>query len=362
MRVTNQNSYVHTAPSAPLAETSSTSPSRQPSPEGNQTTNMTELINELKNTYKNLQFDFLSFSGADQIKNYAASKRGLNHVALSPELLEKMANDEELKNQVKNVLNQMNNYRFSSKIQAELMDKGLTGMGLILDENGEVSKWTVMEDKNKNDFSWAYKKKDEKKNSFYENKNKKENPYATPYKYSHSQSMMRLANAKNVSSVRGLIAQKQGEIQRVKRQVKDPVEAATIVLRIKSLIQNGNIKIARLHKEERICRQKRAAARKMKFKQERRLAEELRKKRTARKAQEYCQTASFDDIFIKPSVNDYRYKQIADAYKDTMSGYTGSASGMSGISVAAAAPTVSVAPAAAVQVSAAPAASVNCSA
>lgn len=361
MRVANQNSYVHTAPSAPLAATPPTSLPRQASPEGNQATDMKELINELKNTYKNIHFDFLSFSETDQIKNYAASKRGINHVALSPKLLEKMANDEELKNQVKSVLNQMNNYRFSSKIQAELMDKELTGMGLILDENGEVSKWTVMEEKNKNDFSWAYKKKDEKKNPFYENKNKKENFYTTPYKYSHSQNMMRLANAKNVSSVRGLIAQKQGEIQQVKQQVKDPVEAATIIRRIKSLIQNGNIKIARLHKEERICRQKRAAARKMKYKQERRLAEELRKKRTARKAQEYCQTASFDDIFIKPSVNDYRYKQIADAYKDTMSGYTGSASGMSGIS-AAAAPAVSVVQVAAVQTAVTPAASVDCSA
>lgn len=356
MRVTNQNSYVKTTPSAPLAAASSVSLPQQTSPEGNQLSDMAELINELKSTYKNINFDFMSFSGADQIKNYAASKKGLNHVAISPKLLEKMANDEEVKNHVKSILDQMDNYRFSSKVQAHLMDKELTGMGLILDENGDVSKWTAMEDKKKEDFSWAYQKKDEKKNSLYNNK-KKENPYAVPYKYSHSQSMMRLANAKSVSSVRGLMAQKQGEIQQVKRQVKDPVEAATIIRRIKSLIQSGNIKIARLHKEERICKQKRAAARKMKFKQERQLAEELRKKRTARKAQEHCQTASFDDIFVKPSVNDYIYKQITDSYKDTMSGYTDGASGISG-----AAGTSAAVSAPASQVTVSPVVSVDCSA
>ena len=382
MRVVNQSSHIHTlsdevrqshremyygmpfgytTPAAPSTAATPISLPQQPPSEENQSPNMTELMNELKNTYKNIQFDFISFSKTDQIKNYASSKKGLNHVALSPKLLEKMAADEELKNQVKNILNQMNDYRFSSKVQAELMDKELTGMGLILDENGDVSKWTAMEEKKKDDFSWAYQKKEEKKNSFYENKKKKENPYTTPYKYSHSQSMMRLANAKNVSSVRGLMAQKQGEISKVKQQVKDPVEAAKIIRRIKSLIQSGNIKIARLHKEERICKEKRAAARRIKFKQEQRLAEELRKKRTARKAQEHCQTASFDDIFVKPSVNDYMYKQITDSYKDTMSGYADGALGMSGVSgVPVGAPVAPAAPVAEVTVT--PIVSIDCSA
>lgn len=355
MRVTNQKQYVQTAPSASVSPYSSL---QQTLSEGNQLSDTEKLINELKNTYKNIRFDFISFSNTEQIKNYAVSQKGLNHVAISPELLNKMANDEELKNQVKNILDQMGDYRFSSQVQAALMDKELTGMGLVLDENGDVSKWTAMEEKKEPDFSWLYPKKDEKKDSlFSQNKAKKESPFAVKYKYSQSQSMMQLANAKNVASVRGLIAQKQGEIQKVKWHVKDPTEAAMIIRKIKKLIQSGNIKIARLHKEERICQQKRAAARKMKFKQEQRLAEELRKKRTARKAQEHCQTASFDDIFIKPSLNDYRYKQIADSYADTMSGCTGIVSGVSGV------PGVSGgAPAPNVEVTVAPVVSVDCSA
>lgn len=353
MRVANQNPYPQTARSVSKAPPVK---SVQTPAEGKQLSDMEKLMDELKDTYKNIHFDFISLSDTKQIQNYAASKKGLNNVALSPELLEKMVNDEGLKKRVKNILNLMSNYQFSSQVQAGLMDKELTGMGLILDENGEVSKWMAMKDQpKKNDYSWSWQKKEDDKNPFYKKKTKKESPYTVTYKYSHSQSMMRLASAKNVASVRGLIAQKQGEIPRVKQQVSDPVEAARIIRRIKSLIQSGNIKISRLHKEERISQQKRAAAKKLKIKQEQHLAEELRKKRTARKAQEHCQTASFDDIFVKPSVSDYRYRQITEAYADTMSG--GYADGV---------PSVSAAPAAAaagtVQVAVTPVVTVDCSA
>lgn len=352
MRVANQNPYPKAARSVSKAPPAK---SVQIPTEANQLSDMEKLMNELKSTYKNIHFDFVSFSDTEQLQNYAASKKGLNNVALSPELLEKMVNDERLKTRVKNVLNLMSNYQFSSQVQAGLMDKELIGMGLILDENGEVSKWTAMRDQpKKDDFSWLNKKLEEDRMPFYKKKVKKESPYAVKYKYSHSQSMMQLASAKSVTSVRGLIAQKQGEISKVKMQVSDPAEAAKIIRRIKSLIQSGNIKIARLHKEERINRQKRDAAKKMKFKQEQRLAEELRKKRTARKAQEYCQTASFDDIFVKPSVDDYRYKQIVDAYADTMSGSTGDVSGVSSAPAAAAD--------SAVQITVMPVVSVDCSA
>ncbi len=353
MRVADQNLYTKTARSVSKALPAKYA---QTPAEGKQVSDVEMLMNELKDTYKNLHFDFVSLSDTEQIQNYAASKKGLNNVALSPELLEKMANDEGLKNRVKNILNLMSNYQFSSQVQAGLMDKELTGMGLILDENGKVSKWTAMKDQpKKKDFSWTCQKNEDNKNPFYKKAAKKESPYAVAYKYSHSQSMMQLANAKNVTSVRGLIAQKQGEIPRVKQRVSDPAEAARIVRRIKSLIQSGNIKIARLHKEERIYQQKKAAAKRLKFKQEQRLAEELRKKRTSRKAQEHCQTASFDDIFVKPSIDDYRYRQIAETYTDTMSGgYTAAVPAMP------AAPAVGAAPA--VQITVTPVVSVDCSA
>lgn len=125
--------------------------------------------------------------------------------------------------------------------------------------------------------------------------------------------MMRLANAKNVTSVRGLIASKYSEISKVKLEVTDKAEAASIIRKIKAVIQNGNIKIARLHKEERIYEQKKLAAKRQKIKLEKLLTEQLRKKRIARKGQEHCQTICMDDIFPNPSAEELKYQNIIGA-------------------------------------------------
>ena len=98
------------------------------------------------------------------------------------------------------------------------------------------------------------------------------------------------------------------------------------IRKIKNVIRNGNIKIARLHKEERLFRAERLAEKRKKAALERQLAEQLRKKKIARKAQEHCQTASFDDIFGKPSVNDERYRQISEQYASVAALGVGAAS------------------------------------
>ena len=135
--------------------------------------------------------------------------------------------------------------------------------------------------------------------------------------------MMRLASAKNVPAVRGLIAAKYGEIQTVKAKVKDPVEAAAIVRKIKSVIQSGNIKISRLHKEENLALLKKSAEKKMKEKLARQLAEELRRKKIARKGQEHCQTSHLDDVMPKPSLDDERFRQIAEQYAESLAPVAG---------------------------------------
>lgn len=350
MRVNSQTSALPIL-SSPQASASSkaASPGAQPS-------STEKLMNELKNKYQHIHFDFISFENDDQLKQYVSSKRGLNNVAIDPALLEKMANDDTVRTRVESVLSMLNNYRFSSQVQAQLMDKRLTGMGLVLDADGDVSKWTVMEETEKPFYYSTLSQDDHRWSQFYQ---KRKNPKMTTYKYSHSRSMASLASAKSVSSVRGLIASKNREIQTVKLRVSDPAEAASIIRQIRSVIRNGNIKIARLHKEERLYQEQKIAAKKMKVKLEKQLAEELRRKRTARKAQERCQTACMEDIFSKPSVNDYRYKEICEQYAETMSGLTGAAPGAS----AAGTPAVSAeAAASAVQITVTSVASIDCSA
>ncbi len=349
MRVTDQKPYLRTFSTAP--PTSSVRTTEQAP-----VSDTEKLMSELKNTYKNINFDFVSFQDPEQLKNYASGKAGLNNVAISPELLEKMAGDEAVRARVESVLDMLDSHQFMSGVSANLTGRKLTGMGLVLGENGEVSKWIKTEDLPKKEDPLATKKT-------YENTkhtNKKKKPYTIPYKYSQSANMMRLAAAKSVPSVRSLIASKQNEIGEVKRKVSDPAEAAATIRKIKGVIRSGQIKIARLHKEEALQKRKKAAAKRMRRKLEQQLAEELRKKRTARKAQEHCQTASFDDIFSKPNVDDYRYEQIAGQYAETASGYAGGAEAAAAVSDVSSAASAAGAPG--IQISISSIATIDCSA
>lgn len=276
--------------------------------------NAASMMDYLTQTYKNVNFSFLSFDSNKQIAQYGLTQTGLNNVTISPKLLEKMSTDEEVRKRVEDVLGALDKYQQSAKIEALLCDKELAGMGLVIDEDGRVSKWTAMKEKDKEDYPVWWR--DRESTSYYV---KKKTPKVSSYSYSHTTNMMRLAGARDVASVKGLISAKYGEMQRVRGQVEDPAEASAIIRKIKSVIQSGNIKIARLHKEENLRLRQKSAERKMKQKLALQLARELKKKQQARMGQERCQTAHLDDVMPRAAVSDERYRQIAEQYVENLS-------------------------------------------
>ena len=189
------------------------------------------MMNYLKENYKHINFNFASFDNNSQIGQYGSTMKGKNNVTISPELLEKMSTDEEVRSRVENVLRHLSSYQKSAETGAFLSDKELVSMGLVLDDEGNVSMWTATTERDKEKIYPTYWR-DRESTSFY-SKHVKKNKGYTSYNYSHSTNMMRLASAKNVPAVRGLIAAKYGEIQKVKVQVKDASEAAAIVRKIK---------------------------------------------------------------------------------------------------------------------------------
>lgn len=312
MKVTN--SKVYSDPKVALYQMDS-----RKSVENNTAADQTDaasMMKYLKQTYKNINFSVISFENHQQISQYGAGQTGTNNVAISEELLEKMSTDENLRQHVENILNHMDQYQKSANVEALLKNKELVGMGLVIGEDGQVSKWTAMQKKDETAKPTWWR--DQKSTSFYA---KKKSPKVSSYSYSHTSSMMRLASARNVTSVKGLISAKYGEIQRVKSQVSDPTEAARIVRKIKSVIQSGNIKIARLHKEENLQLRQKAAERKMKDKLALQLAQELKRKQKARMGQEHCQTstAHMDDVMPNSAMNDEQFKQMAEQYVDSLS-------------------------------------------
>ncbi len=274
------------------------------------------MMKYLKQTYKNINFSVISFENHQQISQYGAGQTGMNNVAISEKLLEKMSTDENLRQHVENILNHLDQYQKSANVEALLKNKELVGMGLVIGEDGQVSKWTAM--KKKDESTQPIWWREQKSTSFYANK---KSPKVSSYSYSHTSSMMRLASARNVTSVKGLIAAKYGEIQRVKTQVSDSAEAARIVRKIKSVIQSGNIKIARLHKEENLQLRQKSAERKMKEKLALQLAQELKRKQRARMGLEQCQTstAHMDDVMPNSAMSDEQFRQMAEQYVDSLS-------------------------------------------
>lgn len=314
MQVNNEKTYYNTMPEG-LSQVNSQKDVQNDSAADQ--SGAAAMMNYLKENYKHINFNFISFDNSSQIGQYGSTMKGKNNVTISPELLEKMSTNEDIRNQVENVLRHLSDYQKSAQTGVFLRDKELVSMGLVIDEDGKVSMWTATKERDKEKIYPTYWR-DRESTSFY-SKYVKKNSSTSTYSFSRSSNMMRLASAKNVPAVRGLISAKYGEIQKVKMQVKDPVESAAIVRRIKSVIQSGNIKIARLHKEERLEFQKKAAEKKLKEKLARQLAEELRRKRTARKGLEHCQTSHLDDVMPKPSLNDERFRQIAEQYVESLS-------------------------------------------
>lgn len=304
--------------------------------EGSDTQNQSDIfsmMSYLKEKYGNINFEFSSFENRQKIGQYGATQKGTNNVAISPELLEKMSSDESIRSSVENILDHMSSYQKSAQIEAMLFDKELTGMGLVIDEDGKVLQWTATKKRDKESVYPSYWR-DRESTSFYSKHVKKKSSLST-YNYSHTSNMMRLASARNVPAVKGLISAKYGEIQKVKMQGMEPSEASAIIRKIKSVILNGNLKIARLHKEENLELRKKSAEKKMKEKLALELARELSRKRRSRMGLEQCQTADLDDVMPGSSAGNEYFQQMVDQYLESLSSTISSDADISSISIAA---------------------------
>lgn len=315
----NVNAYTNTG-SAALAGTS-VAKAMEPDSSGNAAVERgsqpdgAAILAYLRDKYRNIDFQVLSSADNGNIGAYGKGQTGTNHVAVSEKLLEKMGTDERLLQYVENILDQIGNYRNTAQANAMIRDRKLVGMGLVIDDDAQTYMWTAVQKRNK-DSTYPTYWRDRESTSYYA-KNKKAKS-STHYNYSHSNNMMRLASARDISAVKGLIAGKYGEMQKVRWQIDDPAEAAAVIRKIKAFIRSGNLKISRLHKEEDLERLRKAAEKKMKERLEQRLREELRRRKAARKGQEQCATADIEDMFPKSGMNDERFRQIAEQYVQSM--------------------------------------------
>ena len=102
-----------------------------------------EYLRNLRQKFSNMNITVANFKNKNQEVNYMKGCSGLNNIAISPNILDKMANDpvtaekyEKIIDNVPNVLNEV-----KGKIESD-PDCKLLAAGAMIEEDGNVSYWT----------------------------------------------------------------------------------------------------------------------------------------------------------------------------------------------------------------------------
>lgn len=145
-----QNSYYGGAKSAKEARTSKTSEKgAAKKTDQNSQVNLSEkakkLLKDLQKTYKNMDFIVADYETDEEAASYLSRGKNQYSVLLSPDELEKMASDENVKKQNLKVLD--NAVSKLNEIRDQLGDKGedISRLGIVIDNNGEVSFFAELE-------------------------------------------------------------------------------------------------------------------------------------------------------------------------------------------------------------------------
>lgn len=107
--------------------------------------NAKKLLKELQKNYKNMDFIVADYETDEEAASYLSRGKNQYSVLLSPDELEKMAADENVKKENLKVLD--NAVSKLSEIRDQLGDKGkdISRLGIAIDDNGEVSYFAELE-------------------------------------------------------------------------------------------------------------------------------------------------------------------------------------------------------------------------
>lgn len=107
--------------------------------------NAKKLLKELQKNYKNMDFIVADYETDEEAASYLSRGKKQYSVLLSPEELEKMAADENVKKENLKVLD--NAVSKLSELRDQLGDKGkdISRLGIVIDNNGEVSYFAELE-------------------------------------------------------------------------------------------------------------------------------------------------------------------------------------------------------------------------
>ena len=146
----DQNSFYSKTRSTNATKTSKTSEkSAAKKTDKNSQVNLSEnakkLLKELQKTYKNMDFIIADYESDEEAASYLSRGTNQYSVLLSPDELEKMAADKDVKKQNLQMLD--NAVNKLSEMRSQLGEKGkdISRLGVAIDNNGQVSYFAELE-------------------------------------------------------------------------------------------------------------------------------------------------------------------------------------------------------------------------
>lgn len=313
----------------PRVYNASSSTSARTSEKPSEPSGTDSILEKLRQLYPELKLQVADIADQEAAKNAALSSNGMYNVIIDSSLLQQMAADESVYKKYEAIFANIAQKHDTLRLQKELTGRNVLSVATVIDANGKVSNCVASQSPKTEAPPLVTDTHAKNSNLEKYQSGKSKNPYTINYKFNYGGHMTRLAQAKSIQNVRGLIQVQYGELGKAKRLIEDKGEAAVTVRRIRSVISKASLKISRLRKEDELDLQRAAAEKKAKEALAREMGEKLRAKRIARTGQERCDTV--DQLGLLQSANpaSVRYDEIYKAYQaNAQTLFNAAASGM----------------------------------
>jgi len=120
-------------------------------------------LQDLKKQYPHLKLSAQSFGSEAAIRSYAMKQSGKYNVAIDPRALSRMGEDGEFSDKIHDILSNVKEWDDWSERQTNAMGARVIAKGTIIDKDGNVSSWGIVQtgDGNGKDFASSSKSKED---------------------------------------------------------------------------------------------------------------------------------------------------------------------------------------------------------
>lgn len=264
-----------------------------------QNTDATDWLSQLLTSYPDAQTYVKNLSGAEGIRDFAATHYGSLQIIISPEALKRMANDTEFRKQceeaVKSTLKTLED-KISDMMTG---NKTVLGKGLYIGADGNVSQWVVSEkheNKTEEFLPWRMTTTDTKKNNStdrFRSKDGKVFEVTKKLNYRPARDLERIAKAHNQQAVKTAMGGIRYSIYQLKSSSGDKNVSRQLVGQAEQVLRKAQLKVKLLIKEEYMKQSEERAKERFEEKRAALIRKQLREHQVKRKIREYGQIKDY---------------------------------------------------------------------